>query len=819
MKKYEYNKKYLRILLSKLFYLAFSSYVYSAIDTEYEFNNELLIGQNKKIDLNRFNYTSINEGNYSVDVYTNNNFKGRHNINLMLNNKEKLSICYTPRMLNEFGLSPEKLNEKLSTELNKCYFLEIWNSDIHELFDATTFRLDIKTPQIYQLNQSPNYLRKEFWDSGISALNLSYFGNYYNSKNSNSISSENGYLSFNAGYTVNDWLLKYNGNANWNNNRNIDWDSKQIYIQRPFSSIKSKLVVGQFYTQGSLVESINLRGLKLTSDDSMYPDSTTIYSPEIHGTAQTNALVTIRQNGYIIYQTTVAPGAFILRDINPIGYGHDLNVTIKEADGSESIFAVPYASLPQLLRPGFGRYELALGRPEINTLKNKPYVVQGTFQYGINNTFSMYTGITAFDDYQAIIGGTGINTGIGALAVDISQAHSKIQNHSKHGQSYRIAFNRSFPDTKTNLQVNTYRYSTDGFYTANEALLLTKNNNEYSNSWHEKDSFNYTISQDISNQLGSVFFTGRIISYWDHSDKNKQYQLSYNNQLDRLSYTISLSRIYFNNNFLANKNDQVSVSFSYPLSIENNYHASLNSNTMINKDGFQSSQLGINGSLTPSNNWTYGLNTSASKNQKQSIALNSSYKASLMNLSANISKSDKYHQLGVGISGSAVAHSNGITFTPSIATTMALVEAKDAYGASFLNSPETKIDKNGYALFPYIRPYRVNSIELDPKGSPENIKFDNTIARVIPYEGSIVHVKFNSRKENNNVLVINQVNSDPLPFGAEIIDKDNNNIGIVGQGSTLFINTDLPDLIIVKWENGHCSFKTNLPNIQGNLCD
>lgn len=818
MKTYKYNKKYLPILLAKLFYLLLSSYAYSTIDTEYEFNNAFLIGQNKKIDLNRFNHTSINEGDYSVDVYTNNNFKGRYTVNLMLNNNKKLGICYSPKMLTEFGLAPEKLNETLSTEINKCNFLEIWNSDIHELLDTSTFRLDIRAPQIYESNQSPNYLREEFWDSGISALNLSYFGNYYNSENSNNSNNKNGYLSFNTGYTTNGWLLKYNGNVNWYNDRNINLDSNQIYIQRPFSSIKSKLVAGQFYTQGSLIESINLRGLKLISDDSMYPDSTSIYSPEIHGTAQTNALVTVRQNGYIINQTTVAPGAFILRDINPIGYGHDLNVTIKEADGSESVFTVPYASLPQLLRPNFRRYELALGQPDINTLKNKPYIIQGTFQYGINNTFSIYTGITVFDDYQAFMGGTGINTGVGALAVDISQAHSKIQNHSKHGQSYRIAFNRSFPNTKTNLQVNTYRYSTDSFYTANEALLLTKRSSELTTNWHEKDSFNYTISQDISNQLGSIFFTGRIIRYWDHSDKNKQYQLSYNNQLDRLSYTISLSRIYSNNVFSANKNDQVSISFNYPLNIENNYYASLNSNTMINQDGIQSSQLGINGSLNTNNNWTYGLNTSTSKNQKQSIALNSSYKTSLMSLSANASKGDKYHQIGIGGSGSVVAHSNGITFTPNIATTMALVEAKDAYGASFVNAPETRIDKNGYALVPYIRPYRINAIELDPKGSPENIKFDNTIARVIPYEGSIVHVKFDSRKENSIVLIVKQTNNEPLPFGSEITDSKNNSIGVVGQGSTLFINTDLPDLIIVKWENGHCSFKTNLHKTQGNIC-
>ncbi|WP_420259561.1 fimbria/pilus outer membrane usher protein, partial [Klebsiella pneumoniae] len=49
------------------------------------------------------------------------------------------------------------------------------------------------------------------------------------------------------------------------------------------------------------------------------------------------------QGSNIIYQTTVPPGPFTLQDVYPSGYGSDLEVSVKEADGSVEVFSVPYA--------------------------------------------------------------------------------------------------------------------------------------------------------------------------------------------------------------------------------------------------------------------------------------------------------------------------------------------------------------------------------------------------------------------------------------------------------------------------------------------
>lgn len=99
--------------------------------------------------------------------------------------------------------------------------------------------------------------------------------------------------------------------------------------------------MGDGYTQGDIFDGINFRGAQLASDDNMLPDSQRGFAPVIHGIARGTAQVTIKQNGYDIYNSTVPPGPFTINDIYAAGNSGDLQVTIKEADGSTQILPYP----------------------------------------------------------------------------------------------------------------------------------------------------------------------------------------------------------------------------------------------------------------------------------------------------------------------------------------------------------------------------------------------------------------------------------------------------------------------------------------------
>ena len=105
----------------------------------------------------------------------------------------------------------------------------------------------------------------------------------------------------------------------------------------------------------------------------MLPDSQHGFAPVIHGIARGTAQVSVKQNGYDVYQTTVPPGPFTIDDINSAANGGDLQVTIKEADGSIQTLYVPYSSVPVLQRAGYTRYALAMGEYRSgNNLQSSP---------------------------------------------------------------------------------------------------------------------------------------------------------------------------------------------------------------------------------------------------------------------------------------------------------------------------------------------------------------------------------------------------------------------------------------------------------------
>ncbi|MGK5615575.1 fimbria/pilus outer membrane usher protein, partial [Proteus mirabilis] len=107
----------------------------------------------------------------------------------------------------------------------------------------------------------------------------------------------------------------------------------RTWLERGITSLRSTLMMGDMTTDGKIFDSIGIRGIGLKTEEAMYSDIDRGYAPVIRGTALTNALISIRQNGYKVYETHVTPGDFAIDDINSIYSSGDLEVTVTEADG------------------------------------------------------------------------------------------------------------------------------------------------------------------------------------------------------------------------------------------------------------------------------------------------------------------------------------------------------------------------------------------------------------------------------------------------------------------------------------------------------
>ena len=126
-----------------------------------------------------------------------------------------------------------------------------------------------------------------------------------------------------GGFNLGDWRFRNYSTYNRDQYGQGRWQAVQTYAQRDLRSIRGQLLLGDGSTPGELFDSVQFRGVQIASDDSMLPDSLNGYAPTIRGVAQTNARVTVRQNGYIIYSTYVPPGPFALDDLYPTSAGGD----------------------------------------------------------------------------------------------------------------------------------------------------------------------------------------------------------------------------------------------------------------------------------------------------------------------------------------------------------------------------------------------------------------------------------------------------------------------------------------------------------------
>jgi outer membrane usher protein len=92
------------------------------------------------------------------------------------------------------------------------------------------------------------------------------------------------------------------------------------------------------------------------------------------------------------------------------------------------------------------------------------------------------------------------------------------------------------------------------------------------------------------------------------------------------------------------------------------------------------------------------------------------------------------------------------------------------------------------------------------------------VAQVVPWEGSVVKVSFDTTVQNNITVQARQTNGLPLPFAATIFDPSGKEIGVVGQGSMMFISDASVPKATVKWSGGQCSVDLSQAKTKETLC-
>ncbi|MBV2191038.1 fimbria/pilus outer membrane usher protein [Providencia rettgeri] len=313
--------------------------------------------ENQIADVNSLGYLSSAggqlPGDYFVDIYINDKLVDNKTITFVFDNKtKKLRPEITKKMLLEWGVK-NSASERFSSSGENEYLRNIEqvipSANYHYKFEMK--KLQISIPQIGLKKTSRGYVEVNEWDDGINAVFVNYtarFNQYWYQDRDN---RDNLFLGLRSGININAWRLRnYSTYKKIKNEKN--WNHLQTYIERDIRRLNSRLTIGETSSDNGVMESNPYRGVRLASDESMLPQSERGFAPTVKGIAQSNAIVTIRQNSHVIYQTTVPPGEFSINDLYPTSFSGDLDVTIEEANGIVRSFIQPFSAAPMMQRAG-----------------------------------------------------------------------------------------------------------------------------------------------------------------------------------------------------------------------------------------------------------------------------------------------------------------------------------------------------------------------------------------------------------------------------------------------------------------------------------
>ena len=817
-------------------------------------------------DLSRYEKTDGQApGQYRVDIYVNDNAAGTQNVTfdtapkgsqaLSTGDDTGLLPCFTAGKLTALGINLKAFPAMKPVPADQCVPLDSLK-DVTSEYDFEHQQLHLSVPQAAMSQSARGYIPPDQWDQGINALLLNY--DFSGSNSTSDDSADNSYyLNLQSGLNLGAWRLRdystwdYNSGSGQHSSK---WEHISTYGERTIAPLKSELTTGESYTPSDVFDSVGFRGVQLASDDNMLPDSLKGFAPTVRGIARSNAKVTIKQNGYTIYQTYVSPGAFEINDLYPTSSSGDLQVTVKETDGSENTFTVPYSAVPMLQREGRIKYALTGGKFRSNSdQQDDPAFFQGTLIWGLPHGFTAYGGTQQSGDYSAFAIGLGLNMGdLGAVSADITQANSTLADDSDHeGQSIRFLYAKSLDGVGTNFQLLGDRYSTEGFYTLDETAYKKMSGytvdeedstdpdndgkHDVEPDWSDYYNLYYTkkgkVQANISQQLGkqgSLFLTATEQTYWHTDEKDTTVQVGYNGNLGDVSYSLTYN---YNKTAGADESDQIyAFNISLPIgrwlstqsadiySSPNSTNISYNMNT--DRHGHTTQSTGLNGTALADNNLSYNIQESYGNHgvgDSGSASLN--YQGTYGDLKAGYNYSDGYQQVNYGASGGMVLHRNGLTLSQPLGDTNILVRAPGAAGVQLENQTGIKTDWRGYAVIPYASTYRQNRVALDTSTMKNNVDIDDPVANVVPTQGALVRADFDSHVGVRLLITLLHHNR-PVPFGATVSRGDNDEGSIVGDDGQVYLaGLPLSGTLTAQWGSGadeHCTVKYQLPEADSN---
>ncbi len=776
-----------------------------------EFNEMFLKKGDGPVELSYFERGSaVAPGTYDVDVSLNQQRTKREPIQFKSGAAGDVRPVITYGLLKTLGVDVKRLERehKLEPGLADDAPLDLAAlvDGASTSFDVGTLTLDVTVPQIYAPVQTRGYVDPSMWDEGITAAYSNYQANFSHDTDSG-YRSDYAYLGLRNGLNIGAWRLRNESALSWRRGSPSDISANRSYVERDLQRIKGRLSAGEVYSSGEIFDSVRFLGVQVSSDTGMLPDNEVGYAPVVRGIAQSNAVVEVRQNGYVIYSTSVTPGAFEFRDIYPSGSNGDLEIRIIESDGSVRTYRQSYSYLPVMIRRGTMRYAFSAGQYR-GYSQSRPKFAQGTLIYGVSDNLTGYGGFIGSDRYAAIALGVGYNSRLGGVSFDITHSQSNVTGRKASGQSFRFLYSKTLAATETTFTMVGYRYSTDGYRTFSQHV------DDLDRQWgagyrRQKSRVDLNVNQSLGTS-GSLYASIGDTSYWNQGGSSRNIQIGYSGALKNLSYSIAAAHTRESGPF-GRSDTQFTASISIPIGGGTRSHRMF-ANTVASTSGDVSSQVGVNGFLNDANTVNYSVQGDYRKRAGGSGGVGLGWDTPLAKLTTNYTQSGHGKHVDVGAAGSIVAHRGGITLGQTVGETFAIAEVPGVRGARFSSSTSISTDRNGYAILPYAQPYRYNWLNIDTESLGFDTDLTDNAKSVVPTRGAIVKAKFAAETGRRIQFDIKTSDGGNVPFGATAYDESGKVLGMVDDASRVLVfGIEDHGRLSIRWSEGSCDGGYALP--------
>ena len=650
-------------------------------------------------------------------------------------------------------------------------------------FSPDTQVLQLRIPQQFRNTRLSGEINPANWDDGIPAIWSSYYvsGSH---QQTDADSSRANWASLDSGVNIGPW--RFRNTSNWGSDSG--WQSINTTLERDVKRLRSQFRAGQTSTNGELFDSVQMTGVTLETDTAMSPSGLQGFAPVVRGIANSDAKVTVKQNGYTLYQTNVSAGPFELRDLSQVTAGADLEVTVEEADGTQRSFIQASSSVPIMQREGALKYSVSAGKYRDVNHGEEPAFGQATLIYGLPFGTTVYGGMLGASMYRAGLIGVGADLHrLGSFSLDLTQAQTAFADTrgKATGQSWRAQYAKDFPATDTTLTLASYRYSTSGFYTFQEALDQRNGGYDgndmysYRNAYNRRSRLQLNVSQSL-NGWGSVYANAWQQNYWGMSGRERSVSLGYSSSWHGANWSVNYS---LTKTPSTRDDRQFSLSLNIPLS-RFLPEAWATYNLTSSKTGTATHQVGINGSLLEDNNLTYNLQQNYTRdNVGNGAYLSSRYRASMGDFSTSYSYQKNSKQWGYSAQGSVVGHSHGVTLGRSVQDAFAVVHITDGDNVKVESAQGIYTDAWGNAIVPTLTPYRRNTVTVNTHGRGD-IDIQDAAVDAIPTRGAVVAADFSARAGKRALLTLTHHHG-VVPFGAVLSMEGMT--AIVGEGGEVYV--------------------------------